>query len=44
MSDSKLTQFLTDNPRMIGVLFTMMVFLSTTGAAAASNASTIQGP
>ncbi|AHG04341.1 hypothetical protein HALDL1_12600 [Halobacterium sp. DL1] len=44
MSDSKLTQFLTDNPRMIGVLFTMMVFLSTTGAAAASNAGINSGP
>ncbi|WP_269782708.1 DUF7503 family protein [Halobacterium wangiae] len=44
MSDSKLTQFLTDNPRMIGVLFSLMVFLSTTGAAAASNTSSISGP
>jgi hypothetical protein len=44
MSDSKLTQFLTDNPRMIGVLFSLMVFLSSTGAAVASNSSTVQGP
>ncbi|MFC3477025.1 DUF7503 family protein [Halobacterium litoreum] len=44
MSDSKFTQFLSDHPRMIGALFTMLVFLSTTGAAAASNTSTISGP
>lgn len=44
MTDSKLTQFLTDNPRMIGVLFSLMVFLSTTGAAVANQASTYSGP
>ena len=44
MSDNKLTQFLTDNPRMIGVLFTMMVFLSTTGAAAANYGASTSGP
>lgn len=44
MADSKFTQFLKNNPRMIGVLFSLMVFLSTTGAAAASNAATNSGP
>lgn len=44
MSDSKFTQFLSDHPRMIGALFTMMVFLSTTGAAAASLSSSYSGP
>jgi len=44
MSDSKFTQFLEDNPRMIGVLFSLMVFLSTTGAAAASVGTTNPGP
>ena len=44
MSDNKFTQFLEDNPRMVGVLFSLMVFLSTTGAAAASNGTTIAGP
>jgi hypothetical protein len=44
MSDSKFTQFLKNNPRMIGVLFSLMVFLSSTGAAAATNGSTLPGP
>ena len=44
MTDNKLTEFLQDNPRMIGALFTMMVFLSTTGAAAANAAATDIGP
>ncbi|CQH58996.1 uncharacterized protein HHUB_2877 [Halobacterium hubeiense] len=44
MSDSKFTQFLEDNPRMIGVLFSLMVFLSSTGAAAASLGTTTSGP
>ena len=44
MTDSKLTQFLTDNPRMIGVLFSLMVFLSSTGAAVAAHATSNTGP
>ncbi|WP_267903068.1 DUF7503 family protein [Halobacterium bonnevillei] len=44
MSDNKFTQFLQNNPRMIGVLFSLMVFLSSTGAAAASLGSTNPGP
>jgi len=44
MSDSKFTQFLEENPRMIGVLFSLTVFLSTTGAAAASVGSSVSGP
>jgi len=44
MSDTKFTQFLSDHPRMIGALFSLMVFLSTTGAAIASNTSTTSGP
>ena len=44
MEDNKLTAFLKDNPRMIGALFTIMVFLSTTGAAAANAASSDWGP
>lgn len=43
MADNKFSQFLSNHPQMIGVLFTMMVFLSTTGAAVASN-STNPGP
>jgi hypothetical protein len=44
MPDDKLTQFLSDHPRMIGVLFSMMVFLSTTGAALANHGATTSGP
>jgi hypothetical protein len=44
MSDTKFATFLENNPRMIGVLFSLMVFLSTTGAAAASNGSSYPGP
>ncbi len=44
MTDSKFTQFLENNPRMIGVLFSLMVFLSSTGAAAASVGTSIAGP
>ncbi|MGB9962796.1 DUF7503 family protein [Halobacterium sp. MBLA0001] len=45
MTDSKFTQYLSDNPRMIGALFTMLLFLSTTGTAAAKHpAGIIQGP
>jgi len=44
MSESKFTQFLENNPRMIGVLFSLLVFLSTTGAAAAAYGTTTAGP
>ncbi|WP_269785465.1 DUF7503 family protein [Halobacterium zhouii] len=44
MEDNKLTAFLQDNPRMIGALFTVMVFLSTTGAASALEAGVYSGP
>jgi hypothetical protein len=44
MADNKFSQFLSDHPRMIGVLFSMMVFLSTTGAAVATHSSTNSGP
>lgn len=44
MTDSKFTQFLKNNPRMIGVLFSLMVFLSSTGAAAAAAGTTNPGP
>lgn len=44
MSDNKFSEFLSNHPRMIGVLFTMMVFLSTTGAAAANVGATTSGP
>ena len=44
MADNKFSQFLSDHPRMIGVLFSMLVFLSSTGAAAASNVGVNVGP
>ncbi|WP_425433208.1 DUF7503 family protein [Halobacterium salinarum] len=44
MTDSKFTQYLSDNPRMIGALFTMLLFLSTTGTAAANSFGVISGP
>ena len=44
MTDSKLTRFLKENPRMVGVLFSLMVFLSSTGAAAAASTGINSGP
>lgn len=44
MADNKFSQFLSDHPRMIGVLFTMLVLLSSAGGAAAVQGSTIPGP
>ena len=35
MSDSKLATYLAENPRMTGVLFTMLLVLSQAGGAAA---------
>lgn len=42
-NDGKIAAFLTDNPRMIGVLFTMTLLLAQTGAVSASNVA-IAGP
>ena len=36
--------YLADHPRMIGVLFTMMLLLSQAGAVAAGEASATAGP
>jgi hypothetical protein len=44
MSDSTTTAFLADHPKMIGVLFTIMLIMSTTGVAAAGASSTFTGP
>lgn len=41
MSDSKMAEYLYDNPRMIGVLFTIMLLLSQAGTAVAANGLTI---
>jgi hypothetical protein len=36
MSDTGIKEFLREHPRMIGVLFTMMLLLTQSGSAAAS--------
>ena len=43
MSDSTLTEYLTDNPRMMGVLFTASLLLMQAGTVAA-NGSVTPGP
>lgn len=43
MSDNTIAAYLAENPRMIGVLFAMLLLLSQTGNVAAGNAS-IAGP
>jgi len=40
---SELKSFLADNPKMMGILFTMMLFLSQTGTVMA-NDLTVSGP
>jgi hypothetical protein len=44
MSDSTLTTYLRENPRMTGVLFTIMLLLSQAGNAAAAAATSNPGP
>jgi hypothetical protein len=41
MSDSTMRSYLAENPRMIGVLFTLMLLLSQAGSAAAAGGITI---
>jgi len=41
MSDTNVAGYLRDNPRMIGVLFTLTVLLSQAGSAAAAGVHTI---
>jgi len=41
---SELKSFLAENPKMMGVLFTMMLFLSQAGSAVAGHAQPIAGP
>lgn len=44
MADNKFSQFLSDHPRMIGVLFTMLVLLSSAGLGAAGQIAGNSGP
>lgn len=41
---SELQSYLAEHPKMMGVLFTMMLFLSQAGSVAASNVADISGP
>ena len=44
MADSNLTSYLAENPRMMGVLFTMLLLLSQAGNAAGAFAASCYGP
>ena len=44
MSDNKISSYLEEHPRMIGVLFTAFLLLSQAGSALAGSGTTIQGP
>lgn len=44
MSESTLADYLAQNPRMAGVLFTICLLLTQTGNAAAAALSTTTGP
>ena len=44
MSDSKIADYVAENPRMAGVLFTICLLLTQAGNAAAANACTHPGP
>ena len=44
MSDKDITAYLTDNPRMIGVLFTLAVLLASAGNTAAGWGPGFGGP
>jgi hypothetical protein len=44
MADSKMAEYLAEHPRMIGVLFTMMMLLTQAGNVMAGGGHTISGP
>ena len=44
MADSKMADYLAEHPRMIGVLFTMMLLLTQAGNAMAGSGYTVSGP
>lgn len=43
-SDSKVSRYLVENPRMIGALFTIFFLLSQAGNVSAGAGATINGP
>lgn len=44
MSDNTVTEYLKENPRMMGGLFTILLLLSHAGNAAAANCGVTTGP
>ena len=44
MADSDIASYLAEHPRMIGVLFTMMLLLTQAGNVAAGAGYTVSGP
>lgn len=44
MSDTSMREFLSEHPRMIGVLFTITLLLSQAGNAVAANSGSLSGP
>jgi hypothetical protein len=44
MSESKIADYIAQNPRMAGVLFTICLLLTQAGNSAAANACTTTGP
>lgn len=44
MSETDIRSYLAENPRMIGVLFTMFLLLTQAGNVAAGGGGTISGP
>lgn len=43
-TDSKITAYLADNPRMIGILFTIFLLLSQAGTVVAGQGTVTSGP
>ncbi len=44
MSDSTVTSYLAEHPKMAGVLFTVLLLLSQAGSVAAANGCSTPGP
>jgi hypothetical protein len=44
MAEANVTDYLAENPRMMGVLFTMLLLLSQAGNASAAIAASCYGP
>ncbi|WP_269814478.1 DUF7503 family protein [Halorussus litoreus] len=44
MSEETITDYLAQNPRMMGALFTLLLLLTQAGNGAAANMGTVSGP